>query len=250
MKPIPPTTRHRLRSHSVILALTSGCLLLTALIAHAQTAPEQLIGVTSRFLEQAVASHIENNKIEGRTEIKVADLDPRLVLRACDKELIARLESPAQPIGRVTVRVRCEGSSPWTVFVPARVSLYRTVVAITRPLKRNSILTSEDIALIEKDVGFLSQGYLTSMQQALGKKLTRSVVTDQVLLPNQLEHAEVIRKGDQVIINAKSGSVVVRMPGEALSDGAPGQQIRVKNLSSERIIRARVTGPGMVEVAM
>lgn len=37
---------------------------------------------------------------------------------------------------------------------------------------------------------------------------------------------------------------------EALSDGAVGQQIRVRNLRSERIIRARVTGPGQVEAGM
>jgi flagella basal body P-ring formation protein FlgA len=123
-------------------------------------------------------------------------------------------------------------------------------VAITRPLKRESVLSNEDITLLEKDVGYLTQGYLTSLDQALGKKLTRSVLSDQILLPSQLEQAEVIRKGDQVTINAKSGSVVVRMPGEALSDGAPGQQIRVKNLSSKRVIRARVIGAGIVEVAM
>jgi flagella basal body P-ring formation protein FlgA len=243
-------TRHNKRNLIALLAFTTGFATVMPISAHAQTAPEQLIGVTSRFLEAAVTSHLENNKIEGRTEIKVADLDPRLVLRACDNELVARLESPAQPIGRVTVRVRCEGISPWTVFVPARVSLYRNVVAITRPLKRESVLSSEDITLLEKDVGYLTQGYLTSLDQALGKKLTRSVLSDQILLPNQLEQAEIIRKGDQVTINAKSGSVVVRMPGEALSDGALDQQIRIKNLSSKRVIRARVVGAGIVEVDM
>ena len=243
-------TRHRERYLIALLAFATGFTIATSTAVHAQTAPEQLIGVTSRFLEAALTSYLENNKITGRTEIKVADLDPRLVLRACDNELVARLESPAQPVGRVTVRVRCEGTSPWTVFVPARVSLYRHVVAITRPLKRESVISSEDIALLEKDVGNLTQGYLTALDQALGKKLTRTVLADQILLPSQLGQAEVIRRGDQVTIHAKSGSVVVRMPGEALSDGAPGQQIRVKNLSSERVIRARVIGAGVVEVAM
>ncbi|MBE0969770.1 flagella basal body P-ring formation protein FlgA, partial [Escherichia coli] len=34
------------------------------------------------------------------------------------------------------------------------------------------------------------------------------------------------------------------------SDGAPGQQIRVRNLRSQRIIKARVIEPGTVEVNM
>lgn len=45
-------------------------------------------------------------------------------------------------------------------------------------------------------------------------------------------------------------TINVKMPGEALSDGAPGQQIRVRNLRSQRIIKARVIEPGTVEVNM
>ncbi|WP_246884635.1 response regulator, partial [Pseudomonas protegens] len=60
--------------------------------------------------------------------IQVNQLDPRMRMPNCDKELTANLESPAQPLGRVTVKVRCEGASPWTVFVPAQVKLFREVV--------------------------------------------------------------------------------------------------------------------------
>ncbi|WP_121363151.1 flagellar basal body P-ring formation chaperone FlgA, partial [Pseudomonas aeruginosa] len=56
--------------------------------------------------------------------------------------------------------------------------------------------------------------------------------------------------GDQVVILARTATINVKMPGEALSDGAPGQQIRVRNLRSQRIIKARVIEPGTVEVNM
>ncbi|WP_445939505.1 flagella basal body P-ring formation protein FlgA, partial [Pseudomonas sp.] len=36
----------------------------------------------------------------------------------------------------------------------------------------------------------------------------------------------------------------------ALSDGIVGKQISVRNQRSNRVIRARVIGPGQVEVAM
>ena len=50
------------------------------------------------------------------------------------------------------------------------------------------------------------------------------------------------------MIIASKGSMSVKMPGEALSDGHEGRQIRVKNSRSERIIRATVVGPGEVLV--
>src|SRR5690606_20170697 len=214
------------------------------------TRPEQLIGATREFLEREVADYLQRSQIQARYQVEVNRLDPRLRLALCDQPLTTKLESPAQPIGRATVRVSCEGTAPWSVFVPAQIHLYRDVVVARRPLQRNSTLEAADITLAERDVGLLNQGYLTSLDQALGNKLTRPLQPDQVLPPSQISPAEVVRKGDQVVITAKNSTINVRMPGEALSDGALGNQIRVKNLRSGRVIRARVTGPGQVEVMM
>lgn len=222
----------------------------SSLHAAATTLPEELIGATEGFLEFTVEDYLQRSEIQARYEIRVNPLDPRLRLAACDSDLSQALESPAQPVGRVTVRVSCEGSTPWTVFVPAQVRLFREVVVVTRPLKREAVVGPADVALIEQDVGPLSRGYLTSAEQAIGKKLTRPLQTDQILTPSSLQLAESIHRGDQVVISARSGAINVRMPGEALSDGVLGQQISVRNQRSQRVIRARVVGPGQVEVEM
>jgi flagella basal body P-ring formation protein FlgA len=214
------------------------------------TLPEQLIGSSQQFLEQAVSDYLQRSEIQARHEIEIHQLDPRLRLPACDKALSTALESPAQPVGRVTIKVRCEGANPWTIFVPGQVHIYRSVLIASRPLKRATVLSETDLKLIERDVGLLNQGYLTSIEQAVDKKLTRQLLTDQVLAPVHLQQAEVIRKGDHVVITARSGGISVRMTGEALTDGALGEQIRVRNQGSGRSIRVRVTGPGQVEAPM
>jgi flagella basal body P-ring formation protein FlgA len=221
----------------------------SSLQAAETTSPEQLIGTAEGFLDVEVQDYLERADIEGRSEIKVNSLDPRLSLAACDQDLTASLEG-TRPIGRVAVRIQCEGSSPWTIFVPAQVRLFREVVAVARPLKRAQLMTMEDVKLVERDVSSANQGYLTSLDQAVDKKLTRPLMVDQVISPAHVEQAEVIRKGDQVVISARSGKINVRMPGEALSDGYPGEQIRIRNLNSKRVIKARVIGPGQVEVEM
>ena len=242
---IPAKGRHWLAVLPALLALGYS-----PLASAAATLPEQLIGASRDFLERTVSDYLQRSDIHGRHEIQINRLDPRLRLPLCDKELTTSLESPTQPIGRVTLRVRCDGSSPWTVFVPGQVKLYRDVVTAIRPLKRESVLTQQDIALTERDVGLLNQGYLTSLQQAVGKKLTRPLQPDQVVAPAHVEQAEAIHKGDRVVISARSATITVRMPGEALSDGAIGRQISVRNQRSQRVVKARVTGPGQVEVAM
>ena len=148
------------------------------------------------------------------------------------------------------MRVSCEGSTPWTVFVPAQVRIFRPVVVVKTALRRVSIIGAGDVALVEQDVSLLNRGYVTEVEQVIGRKLTRATRTDQVLTPAMLQLAEAVRRGDQVVISARSGGINVRMQGEALSGGTLGQQISVRNLTSQRVIRARVAGPGQVEVEM
>ncbi|MCY1275825.1 flagella basal body P-ring formation protein FlgA [compost metagenome] len=214
------------------------------------TAPEVLIGSAQGFLEFKVEEHLRASGIDARYEIEIGRIDPRLRLAECDQPLNQALESPAQPVGRVTLRVRCDGSSPWTVFVPAQVRLFREVLVTTRPLKRGRVVEAGDIAQVERDTGLLTQGYLTDPEQALGQKLRRATPGEQVLAPVFLEQAEAVRRGDAVMIRARSSRVNVVMPGEALADGVPGQQIRVRNLQSQRVVKARVVEPGTVEVGL
>jgi len=68
-----------------------------------------------------------------------------------------------------------------------------------------------------------------------------------LLLSSHLKAAQLIAAGEQVQILSQSGSIRVQMSGEALSGGSLGQQIRVRNLTSGRVLRARVVAPGLVQ---
>lgn len=231
---------------SIALALT-GCGSL-----HANPLIDQLIGTTTAYLEDKVSTHLAGNTQEARYEINVNRLDPRLRLPLCPADAVsAQLESPEVPLGRVTVRVSCDSSDVrWRLFVPASVDLFQQVVISRRSLARHTVISPEDITLRERNVGQLSGGYLREPEQAIGLRVRRPIPADSVLSPNQLEQDETVKRGDRVVISAANSRVSVRMPGEALESGATGSQIRVRNTRSDRIIRARVLGPGQVEVGM
>lgn len=212
---------------------------------------DQLIGATTAFLEQEIEAHLQRSSRDARYEVKVNRLDNRLRLPLCPEGgLRTELESPAEPVGRVTVRVSCESEVRWRLFVPAQVSLYQPVLVTTRPLSRHGVITAQDVTLLERDVGLLNNAYLTDLDQVAGLRLRRQVAADTVLAPNQLEQQEVVKRGDKVVISAANTQVSVRMPGEALESGNLGSQIRARNLRSGRVVKGRVTGPGQVEVAM
>ncbi len=229
----------------------SACFII-ALTGHAQaqSLQQQIIGTSQAFLEEITAQHLSDNNINGRHSVKIGRLDPRLRLPSCSMPLQASLESPAQPIGRVTLRVRCDSNAPWTIFVPGHVNLYQDVAVAVRSMQRNSVIQHSDVQLAERDVSSLRQGYILNLENVIGQKLTRPVQPNQVIAVSALKAATAVNKGDAVVISASGTSMFVRMPGMALEEGAIGQQIRVRNTRSNRVIHARVTAPGQVEVAM
>jgi flagella basal body P-ring formation protein FlgA len=232
----------------------TGCALLPLFFCAAVSANpliDQVIGATTSFLEQEIETHLQRSARDARYEVQVNRLDNRLRLPLCpDGALHAELESPTEPVGRVTVRLSCESEVRWRLFVPAQVSLFQPVLVTTRPLTRHSVVSERDVSLLERDVGLLNNAYLTDIEQIKGLRLRRQVSADTVLSPNQLEQQEVVKRGDKVVISAANAQVSVRMPGEALESGNLGSQIRVRNNRSGRVVKARITGPGQVEVAM
>lgn len=212
---------------------------------------EQLIGATTEFLEREVENHLARSTREARYQVQVSRLDPRLRLEPCPEEdLRTSLESPSTPVGRVTVRVACEGDIRWRLFVPAQVSLHQQVLVSTRPLARNAVVGPTDVALMERDIGSLGDSYFSDPAAAVGMRVRRPLGADAVISANHLEQDEVVRRGDKVVISSGNSQISVRMPGEALESGIIGSQIRVRNTHSGRTVTARITAPGQVSVAM
>lgn len=100
---IKTTVSRRLRSpqyRRLLCAWTALFALGTGLAARADnvTLPDLLIGVTQGFLEFTVEDYLATTQTPGRYEIQVNQLDPRLRMPMCDKELTGSLEAPPSPL--------------------------------------------------------------------------------------------------------------------------------------------------------
>ncbi|KXU36144.1 hypothetical protein AXE65_05705 [Ventosimonas gracilis] len=209
-------------------------------------ANEAVIGNARVFLEQQVKDYLQQMSLSGRWQIEFAPIDARLSAKSCKKPLMSSLEGRV-PLGRLSVRVRCTEPA-WTLLLPARVQLWQRVLVARHPLKRGHWLSAEDVTWVLRDIGSLPPGWLTEFDALQGQQLTRSVSAGQLLMHTQLKAALLIAAGEQVQILSGSGGIRVQMAGEALSGGSLGQQIRVRNLTSGRTLRARVIARGQVEV--
>ncbi|MCW8944282.1 MAG: flagellar basal body P-ring formation chaperone FlgA [Sedimenticola sp.] len=176
-------------------------------------------------------------------------LDNRLRLEQCDQELESFTPYGRKNSSRVTVGIRCNGSTRWTLYVPVTLAIEKSVLVASRELPRGTILTATDFKTELRDVARLHRGYLTEKQQVIGKKLKRTVHSNNILTPAQLTIQHAVKKGSQVTILANIGSLQVRMRGKALGNGAIGERIKVENSSSNRLIEVTIVSPGVVQAA-
>ena len=102
----------------------------------------------------------------------------------------------------------------------------------------------------EQKLQGMNSDYLTRINDAIGTLATRPVAAGKPLSNSGLALPKWIKRGDQVMIIANSHGVSAKMAGTAMADGSKGQQIKVRNLSSKRVIKAKVIAPGKVQTVM
>lgn len=86
--------------------------------------------------------------------------------------------------------------------------------------------------------------FATTISSLVNKTAKRRILGGQVVNPSFLEHKWMIEKGDEVVVIASKNGFQASIKGIALEDGDHGSQIRIKNRSSEKIIRAIVMAKG------
>ena len=182
------------------------------------------------------------------TTIEMGHIDSRMQLSPCDQPLETYLAPGGRLAGKTTVGVRCSTPKPWALYVPATVMTYATVYQTAQPLPRDHIIETQDLIAVKTELSGLNRGYYTNIQDLVGKQTRRSLPQSQTLNPGHVKPPLWVKRGETVALVASNPKFSIRMHGQALSDGAKGEQIRVKNLSSSRIVEGIVTAQGTVTV--
>ncbi len=193
--------------------------------------------------------NINKNEYE-QYEINVGSIDTRLKLAKCDRPLEVSRPMGQRQYGRVTVGVKCKGSQPWSLYVPASIKISKEVLATNRSLPAGSMITAGDVTLVKKDISRLAQGYFLNTQEVVGSFVKRPLINGTILTASNIRPPNIAERGERVIILAKGDGVVVRMQGQVMNNAVAGDRVRVKNLLSNRIIEGRIYKKGVVEVAM
>jgi flagella basal body P-ring formation protein FlgA len=175
-----------------------------------------------------------------------------------------------------TVRVRCGADRPWQIYLrllpsaapagqaaqaaagpglpappPAAPS---TVAVATKPalvarrlIQRGTVLGPDMVELVQRPAKGLDPLTMSSLQDVEQGEAIRDIPAGTVLRSYDIKRSLMVKKGQTALLSigqAPGFQVSVRV--EAQQDGHMGEQIRLKNTESGRLLSGVVTGPNAV----
>ena len=203
-------------------------------------------------------------------KVEIAPIDPRVNVQECPQALLIDLPFAS----RESVRVRC-AQPAWQIYlrvqtaapatpVPAGTNAAQAAQApkpaqAALPVNRTTVITRHLIqrgtqlqpAMLE-EVSRPSQGLdpqaVSSLQDLVHGEAARDLPAGQVIRSSDIRRAVLVKQGQSALMSVgqdKGFQITVRV--EALQDGRMGEQIRLKNTESGRLLTGTVTGPNAVK---
>lgn len=245
--PLPP--QRQTRPWVGAWALLALVLCFLSPIARAEERADQ------KLLEQVQAWVAQQQGVQP-SEIKTKPLDKRITVPACPSGWAFEAPFP----GQASVRAQCESpkaqlfvqwASPrmkLTLPAPTRPSVaaepsIKTALAASRTLPRGSHLDESMVQWIEVPAGQWSAHHLSDLTVIQGSELMRDMLPGQVLRRQDIRPSVLVKKGQMVSFQVgQSANFMITATVQALQDGRMGEQIRLKNPDSGRILSGVVMG--------
>ena len=210
-----------------------------------------------------VRQWVSQNQNTEPAKVEIVPIDPRVNVMECTQPLLIDLPFAS----RESVRVRC-AQPAWQIYLqvqttaraaPTATAAQAAQAAAAAPVNRTTVITRHLIqrgtqlqpAMLE-EVSRPSQGLdpqaVSSLQDLVHGEATRDLPAGQVVRSNDIRRAVLVKQGQSALMTVgqdKGFQITIRV--EAMQDGRMGEQIRLKNTESGRLLTGTVTGPNAVK---
>ena len=144
--------------------------------------------------------------------------------------------------------IRVDDQIVRNLTLQAEVDGWRELPVAARPLERGEVITGTDLANERRNLAQIQGSPILTAGDAVGKRARSAIRQGSTLAANQLEKVMVVAAGQQVTILLENESLQLTTLGQAKGPGAPGDLIQVQNLTSQKVIPARVVNAQTVRV--
>jgi flagella basal body P-ring formation protein FlgA len=189
---------------------------------------------------------VQTRGLPGAASFAVGPIDPSNSLAPCSA--LETFSPPgAKAVGRTTVGVRCRAEATWTLYVPAQVRVVAHYLASAKPLAQGQVVTADDLALQEGDLGQLPAGVLTDPGLAVGRTLSASLPAGRPIRNDMLRQPLAVLQGQSVKVMSRGPGFLVTAEGKAVTNAADGQVAQAR-LASGQTLSGIARPGGVIEI--
>jgi len=230
--------------------LIAGVVFLLFVSAHLCEASAAVI--KGETIKAAVRAYIEKNMPWSKGAVRVRFTGTVSDLTLTGNKINCRVLSKKNEdfIGGSTFTVRFYENNTFLngKTVRVKIDVLMDVVVSAQPLRRNIKISHNDVKLVKKWFSRSPSNIISSLNNVVGMKLRSSVRTNTEITGNMVRSIPMVKRGKPVRIIFENGPMRITTIGLAEQNGMHGELIKVRNVSSKKIIYVRVTGNSLAKV--
>ncbi len=142
-----------------------------------------------------------------------------------------------------------EGDIVSAVPVAGRFEEVVEVPVLKRQVQGGSVISESDVEMRIFPVARTRAGTISSISDIVGKTPARTISPSRPIRDHELANPAVIKKNSIVKMRYAITGMEITATGQAMSDGAKGSLIAIRNLGSKKIVHALVEDASNVNVS-
>lgn len=203
-------------------------------------------------IREIVASHIQRHMPWAHEDMHLTFLEGCKDIVVSAPEYTCEVEErPNEPyIGDsvITLKMYHKGVFLLERSVRVRMEVAFDILVTTRALAADAVIGPDDVRVVRRWLTREPQQVITSVEEAAGKRISSAVRPNRDITRSMLRDVPLVKRGGLVKMFLNNGLINIATVGQIQEDGVMGSLVRVKNMTSQRIVYARVVGDSLVQV--
>lgn len=174
----------------------------------------------------------------------------RLKLEHCEQDIEVSFSPNAKHYGKTHLRAQCPSGTQWKINIGVELKVFYDTVVMKHSLGRGVIIGADDLTLEKHPRSKIYTDFYSQKEKLVGLVTTMPLRSGQIVSSRTVSAANLIHKGQSVMLIARSGGINITTRGKALNSAQRGETVRVQNKDSGRIVEGIAVDAGKIEILL
>jgi flagellar basal body P-ring formation protein FlgA len=212
----------------------------------------QVVSVKGKELKTLVKKYIETNMPWKQDNLRIEFLsritDPAVQGEKISCQVKSRQDESYIGDSTFVVGIYDDGTLIREESVRVRMEVAMDVVVSAKFLPRDVEINADDVKLVRRWFNQNPANTVTQMEDVVGKHPYSDIRQNIEIKRNMLKTVKTIKRGKMVKMVLENGPMMIVTFGLSEEDGSRGDFIKVRNISSNKIVYAKVIDDSSVRV--